>query len=270
MNRVVNQANAESELQRALDCGELIRLYQPIVELATGEPRYVEALLRWDHPGRGLLPPAEFLLEDDSGLLVRIGWSVVIEAARRAGEWRRAHPDHPVTVSVNLTPGHLSTRELSARVEHLLHDNEVPGPRALAFEISERHLLSHRLRARDRLLPLRNLGVEIVVDDFGAAAAASAVGPAQLRDSALEVLESLRGFPLDVVKLDPRFARRLDGNAAAVVGAAHAVDLRVVALAVEDEADAHAAMDAGFDLAQGFHFHRPERPAYVDGLLASR
>jgi diguanylate cyclase len=270
MNRVVNQETAESELQRALDCGELIRLYQPIVELATGEARYVEALLRWDHPARGLLPPAEFLVDDDSRLLVRIGWSVVIEAARRAGEWRRAHPDHPVTVSVDLSAGHLSARELSARVEHLLHEYEVPGPNALAFEISERHLLSHRLRARDRLLPLRNLGVQIVVDDFGAAAAASDVGPAQLRDAALEVLESLRGFPLDVVKLDPRFVRRLEGTAGEVVAAAHAVDLRVVALAVEDAADAGVAIDADFDLGQGFYFHRPERPAYVDRLLASR
>ena len=131
MNRVVNQTAAESELQRALDCGELIRLYQPIVELPSGEPRYVEALLRWDHPSRGLLAPADFLLdEDDATLLKRIGWSVMIEAARRAGEWRRAHPDHPVTVSVNLSADQLSARDLSARVDHLLHDNEVPGPRA--------------------------------------------------------------------------------------------------------------------------------------------
>ena len=108
-------------------------------------PRYVEALLRWDHPDGGLLAPAEFLVdEDDSALLVRIGWSVMIEAAHRAGEWRRAYPDRPVTVSVNLSAGHLANRELSTRIEHLLLDNEVPGPHALALEISERHLLPHR------------------------------------------------------------------------------------------------------------------------------
>jgi EAL domain-containing protein (putative c-di-GMP-specific phosphodiesterase class I) len=271
MNRVDQTAGAESDLQRALDCGELIRLYQPIVELASGAPTYVEALLRWDHPGRGLLAPHDFLVdEDDSALLVRIGWSVVIEAARRAGHWRREHPDRPITVSVNLSAGHLARRELPARVEHLLLDNEVPGPNALAFEISERNLLSHRLRARDRLTPLRNLGVEIVIDDFGATAAATGVGSVELRDSALELVESLGRFPLDVIKLDPRFVARLDGAAADVVAAAHAVDLRVVALAVEDEAGARRAQDARFDLAQGFFFHRPERPAYVDGLLESR
>lgn len=271
MNRVVNQTAAESELQRALDCGELIRLYQPIVELPSGEPRYVEALLRWDHPSRGLLAPADFLLdEDDATLLKRIGWSVMIEAARRAGEWRRAHPDHPVTVSVNLSADQLSARDLSARVDHLLHDNEVPGPRALAFEISERDVPQPRIRARDRLLPLQNLGVEIVIDDFGAAATAAAVEPTTLRDRTLDVLEALCDFPLDVVKLDPRFVVRLGELTADVVAAAHAVDLRAVAVAVEDEAGVQRALDAGFDLAQGFFFHRPERPAYVDGLLASR
>jgi EAL domain-containing protein (putative c-di-GMP-specific phosphodiesterase class I) len=271
VNRVANQTTAaETELQRALDCGELIRLYQPIVELPSGTTRYVEALLRWDHPGRGLLAPRDFLVDDGSALLVRIGWSVVIEAARRAGEWRRAHPEHPVTVSVNLSSRHLSVRELSSRVEHLLEENEVPGPNALAFEVSEQHLRSHRLRARDRLLPLRNLGVEIVVDDFGATAAAADLDGAELRDSTLVLLESLGSFPLDVVKLDPAFVRRLGPSTADVVAAAHTVGLRVVAVAVENEEDACSANDAGFDLAQGFFFHRPERPAYVDGLLAAR
>jgi EAL domain-containing protein (putative c-di-GMP-specific phosphodiesterase class I) len=273
MNRVNQTAIAESELQRALDCGELIRLYQPIVDLATDEPVGVEALLRWDNPTRGLLAPREFLLdEDDNALLVRIGWSVVIEAVRRAGDWRRTFPDRPITVSVNLSAGHLERRDLSARVEHLLVDNEVPGPRALAFEVGERHLLSQRLRARDRLTALRNLDVDIVVDDFGATAAATDVEPDELRDSALELLESLAKFPLDVVKLDPRFVTRLDRDAriAEVVDAAHAAGFRVVALAVEDEDDVRRALAAGFDLAQGFHYFRPERPAYVDQLLADR
>jgi EAL domain-containing protein (putative c-di-GMP-specific phosphodiesterase class I) len=271
MNRVNQAAVAESDLQRALDCGQLIRVYQPIVELASGAPVYVEALLRWDHPGRGLLAPHEFLVdEDDSVLLLRIGWSVLIEAARRAGSWRREYPAHPITVSVNLSAVHLGRRDLPARVEHLLHDNEVPGPNALAFEISEHNFLSHRLRARDRLTPLRNLGVEIVIDDFGASAAAADLGPVELRDSARELVESLAAFPLDVIKLAPHFVARLDGAAADVVAAAHAIDVRVVALAVEDEAGVDRARESGFDLAQGFFFHRPEPPGYVDGLLAAR
>jgi EAL domain-containing protein (putative c-di-GMP-specific phosphodiesterase class I) len=266
-----NKAAAESDLQRALDCGELIRLYQPIVELESRVPVYVEALVRWDHPDHGLLTPDQFLVDaDDSALLVRIGWSVVIEAARRAGEWRLAHPERPVTVSVNLSAEHLEKRELSGRVERLLLDNLVPGPNAMAFEVSERTFLSRRIRARDRLTPLRNLGVEIVVDDLGAAAAATAARPSELRDSIVELLEPLRAFPLDVIKLDSSVVDRLDGGVADVVAAAHSIDLRVVALGLEDEVAVERARDAGFDLAQGFFFHRPVPPADVDGLLEHR
>ena len=114
----------ESQLQRALDCGELIRLYQPVFDLRTGFPVQVEALLRWDLPDHGLLAPGEFLVdEEDSTLLVRIGWSVVIEAAHRAAEWRGAFPARPITVSVNLFDDHLERSDLPNRIEHLLHDN---------------------------------------------------------------------------------------------------------------------------------------------------
>jgi EAL domain-containing protein (putative c-di-GMP-specific phosphodiesterase class I) len=229
--------------------------------------------LRWDHPGRGLLVPRDFFLdEDDSALLVRIGWSVVIEAVRRAAHWRLTFPSRPVTVSVNLSPGHLERRDLAARVEHLLVDNEVPGGRALAFEVGERHFLSPRLRARDRLIALRNLEVDIVVDDFGATAAATDVDADELCDSAIELLESLARSPLDVVKLDPRFVARLvtDARISRVVDAAHAADIRVVALAVENDQDARRARETGCDLAQGFHYFHPERPTFVDRLLADR
>jgi EAL domain-containing protein (putative c-di-GMP-specific phosphodiesterase class I) len=262
----------ESELQRALDCGELIRLYQPVIDLATGAPVQVEALLRWDHPARGLLAPGEFLVgEDDSSLLVRIGWSVVIEAARRAGTWRRAFPHRPIIVAVNLFDDHLERRDLPNRIEHLMHDNEVPTPRGLAFEVGEHHLLSERRRTRDRLTVLHNSGVEVVVDDLGAGAAATDIAPDPLCDWAVELFATLRAFPLDVVKLDPHFVRRLesDERLGAVIDAAHASNITVVALAVEDEEMASRAVRVGFDLAQGFHFARPERPARIEELLAA-
>jgi EAL domain-containing protein (putative c-di-GMP-specific phosphodiesterase class I) len=273
VSRVESPIVTESQLQRALDCGELTRLYQPIVDLGTGDIRMVEALLRWDHPARGLLAPGEFLAEaDNNALLVRIGWSVVIEAAARAGEWRRAYPEDPVTVSVNLFDGHLDRRDLANRVEQLLEYNEVPGDRALAFEVGERHLRPARSRTRERLTVLHNLGVEVVVDDFGAAAATGDDEPDVLLDDALELLESLTSFPLDAVKLDPRFVRRLatGERVRAVVDGAHAAGLLVVALAVEDQAMADRATRAGFDLAQGFHFARPERPERIGELLAAR
>ena len=271
MNRVQTTVT-ESELQRALDCGELIRLYQPVIDLATGAPVQVETLLRWDHPARGLLAPGEFLLdEDDSSLLVRIGWSVVIAAAGHAGTWRHAFPNRPITVTVNLFDDHLERRDLPNRIEYLMEDNEVPTPDGLAFEVGERHLLSERRRTRDRLTVLHNSGVTVVVDDLGAGAAATDVEPDPLCDWAVELFGTLRAFPLDMVKLDPRFVRRLesDERLRAVIDAAHASDIAVVALAVEDEEMAIRAQRVGFDLGQGFHFARPARPTEIDGLLAA-
>jgi EAL domain-containing protein (putative c-di-GMP-specific phosphodiesterase class I) len=271
MDRVHTTVVAESELQRALDCGELIRLYQPVIDLRSRECVQVETLLRWDHLARGLLAPGEFLVdEDDSTLLVRIGWSVVIEAARRSSAWRSAFPRRPITVSVNLFDDHLARRDLPNRIEHLLHDHEV-APRALAFEVGERHLVPRRSPTRDRLFVLRNVGVQVIVDDFGAEAAQADVAPDVLRDRAIEQLTFLRSFPLDAVKLDPLFVRRLetDERLRAVLDAAHESELTAVALAVEDEATATRAERVGFDLAQGFHFARPERPGRIDELLAA-
>ena len=272
MNRVQTTIVAESELQRALDCGELIRLYQPVVDLQSGLPVQVETLLRWDHPARGVLGPGEFLVdEDDSKLLVRIGWSVVIEAARRAGAWRRTFPRRPITVSVNLFDDHFARRDLPNRIEYLRHDNEV-APGALAFEVGEHHLLSKEARkTRERCFVLGNVGVQVIVDDLGAEAAATDEPPDALRDWAIELFTSLQSFPLDAVKLDPHFVRRLesDERVLAVVDAAHAAEITVIALAVEDEAMATRAAEVGFDLAQGFHFARPERPGRIDELLAA-
>jgi EAL domain-containing protein (putative c-di-GMP-specific phosphodiesterase class I) len=262
----------ESKLQRALDCGELIPMYQPVFDLGSGAPVQVEALLRWDHTDGGLLAPGEFLVdEDDSALLVRIGWSVVIEAARRAGEWRRAHPARPITVAVNLFDDHLARRDLPNRVEQLLEYNEIAERHGLAVEVGEHHFVPTRSRTRDRLMVLRNVGALVVVDDFGRASTTPDITPDALRDWAVDRFDAMRSAPLDVVKLDPRFVRRLETETRvrAVVDAAHEADLLVVALAVEDEQMAAAARTVGCDLAQGFHFARPSRPNDIDEMLAA-
>ena len=140
-------------------------------------------------------------------------------------------------MTVNLFDDHLERRDLPNRIEYLMEDNEVPTPDGLAFEVGERHLLSERRRTRDRLTVLHNSGVRVIVDDLGAAAAATDVEPDALRDWAVELFGTLRAFPLDLVKLDPRFVRRLesDDRLRAVIDAADASDIAVVALAVEDE-----------------------------------
>ena len=150
MNRVQPTVVAESELQRALDCGELIRLYQPVIDLASGDRCRSKRSCVGTTLVAGLLAPGEFLVdEDDSSLLVRIGWSVVIEAARRAGEWRRAFPDRPITVAVNLFDDHLVDRDLPNRASSTCSTTtRSRGRRALAFEVGEHHFLSQRAPRR--------------------------------------------------------------------------------------------------------------------------
>ena len=202
---------------------------------------------------------------------MRIGWSVVIEAVRRAAAWRATPDGVGLTVSVNLFDDHLARRDLPSRVQHLLADNLVVEPHALAVEVGEHHLAS-RMGVRDRLTSLRNVGVDVVVDDFGARAAAGPESADVLRTDALLRLEALTRFPLDVVKLDPGFVDRLDADehVGEVVEGAHSAGLLVVALGVEDEAIADLVRAAGVDLAQGFHFEPPARPSRVDELLTGR
>jgi EAL domain-containing protein (putative c-di-GMP-specific phosphodiesterase class I) len=174
-------------------------------------------------------------------------------------------------VTVNLFDEHLERRDLPTRVEHLMHDNEVPAAHGLAFEVGEHQLRPEHRRNRDRLTMLHNLGVDIIVDDFGAAAAATDLAPDALRDWATEGFATLGAVPLDAVKLAPSLVRGLETDARlrAVIEAAHATETAVVALAVEDEEMATRARQVGFDLAQGFHFARPERPTRIDELLAA-
>ncbi len=237
MNRVQTTVT-ESELQRALDCGELIRLYQPVIDLATGAPVQVETLLRWDHPGRGLLAPGEFLLdEDDSSLLVRIGWSVVIEAARPRRNLAPRVPgpaDHGDGEPLRRSPRASGPAE-PHRVPHGGQRGADTGwPRVRSRRAPPPLRTPPDARPADGAAQLRR---EVIVDDLGAAAAATDVEPDALRDWAVELFGTLRAFPLDLVKLDPRFVRRLesDDRLRAVIDAAHASDIAVVALAVEDE-----------------------------------
>ena len=165
----VTRLTLVAELRRAIAGGELLLHYQPKAALESGEVRSVEALLRWDRPARGLLAPGEFLVdEDDSSLLVRIGWSVVIEAARRAAEWRHAHPTRPITVAVNLFDDQLERRDLPNRIEHLMHDYEVPMPHGLAVEVGEHQLRREhrRIDAREQLRVAHTMLSDIGMEAF--------------------------------------------------------------------------------------------------------
>jgi diguanylate cyclase (GGDEF)-like protein len=235
-----------SELKRGLDRGELELHYQPIAAAATREIESVEALVRWRHPSRGLLPPLEFLpLAERTGLIHRLTLNVFDLALRQQRSWLDA--GIAVTVSVNLSAADLRSVALVDRVKSLLEQHRVP-PELVQVELTEQGLLQDPDAALLVLARLRGLGVQIALDDFG-------VG-----SSSLSYLRSIRA---DVLKIDRSFICDLeesDTNTSivrALVDLAHVLGMEVTAEGVETDGQWARLAELGCDQVQGFHLSRP-------------
>jgi diguanylate cyclase (GGDEF)-like protein/PAS domain S-box-containing protein len=246
--RALSRHRTERDLRGAAHRGELRLFYQPIVELRSGATRGFEALLRWEHPERGLIPPGEFIpIAENSALIVDIGGWTIREACRQAARWRAAGAASDLRYSVNLSPKQLAEPGLIPTVHAALEEAGVP-PAALALEITESVLMADPDAAVETLETLKVSGVAIVLDDFG---------------TGYSSLDYVQKLPIDELKVDRSFIARLDqedGDPAivsAVISMAHALDLRVVAEGVEtvEQLDRLRALDC--DFAQGFYFARP-------------
>ncbi len=257
----LERLDTENALRRALERRELRVHYQPIVTLSDGKLCGVEALLRWQHPERGLLPPSEFIrLAEDTGLIVPIGTWVMQHACRQVQLWQRSMPElGQLVLSVNLSGRQLGNSELIEQLKSILDDTDL-DPGQLELEITESVLMDDVELSQQTLQRLRRLGVRLVVDDFG---------------TGYSSLSYLRRFPVDLIKVDRSFVRGLgtDGRdsaiVAAVVGLAHTLGLSAVGEGVETAAQLDALREMGCDRAQGFHIARPA-PATAIGDLLSR
>jgi EAL domain-containing protein (putative c-di-GMP-specific phosphodiesterase class I) len=282
-------SSEERELQRGVDHGEFHLAYQPIVSLGSspaGEHQMtgVEALLRWEHPTRGLLWPSEFLPDaQQEELGARIGRWVIQTAVGHAAQWRRRFPDHPLTVAVNVSCSQLSEVDLNVYVEHLERLGLPTG--SLVLEVGETELFDHVEQNRRRLTAARALGFRVVLDDLGSATVVTAPpapsGPeadtttlaTDARDDTLALLASLEGFPVDGIKLDRNLVAQLKAGAhgaaivEGVIRIAHRCGFQTIAEGVETRDEATQLASMGCDLAQGYLFHRPQAPEYVDVLL---
>ncbi|MEE3919818.1 bifunctional diguanylate cyclase/phosphodiesterase [Micromonospora sp. BRA006-A] len=243
----VSRAELIADLRRAVDEGQLLMEFQPIVDLDTGTVRSAEALVRWRHPRLGVLTPARFLpLAEETGLIVAIDRWVIHEACRAAATWRQHAPD--VTVAVNIAAAHLCRPDLIATVTGAVGAAGLP-PRALTLELTESALIEGSESVLDRLSQLRDLGIRIAIDDFG---------------TGYSSLSYLHRIPATELKIDRSFVSRLDaGDARAyatvemVNRLAGAFDLAVVAEGVETVAQ-HAAVTAiGCRQGQGWRYGRP-------------
>jgi diguanylate cyclase (GGDEF)-like protein/PAS domain S-box-containing protein len=250
----------ESDLSAALDRGEFRLEYQPVVSLKTGAVTGFEALLRWKHPRLGLLPPAEFIrAAEESGLIVRIGEYALHEACRQTKAWHDSYPsDSPLSISVNLSAGQLASAELPEQVRRALESTGLP-PGCLRLEVNETTLTGDPVVARGALEKLKALGVEIDVDDFG---------------MGYPSLSCLRDLPIDSIKIDRYFIKKLDmdfGNPDIVrtlVALAHELSLNVIGEGVESQEQVSRLQSLQCEFGQGFYLCQPLSSRQADDLLA--
>ncbi|SCE63625.1 diguanylate cyclase (GGDEF) domain-containing protein [Micromonospora haikouensis] len=242
----VSRAELIADLRRAVDEEQLHLEYQPIVDLATGEVRSAEALVRWRHPRLGLLTPARFLpLAEETGLILPIDRWVIHEACRAAATWRDRNPD--ATVAVNIAAAHLRRPDLIATVTSATAGAGL-APRALTLELTESALIEGSDAVLDRLRQLRELGIRIAIDDFG---------------TGYSSLSYLHRIPATELKIDRSFVARLGEDSRAyatvemVTRLADAFDLTVVAEGVETDRQHEAVTAIGCVHGQGWRYGRP-------------
>jgi diguanylate cyclase (GGDEF)-like protein len=254
---VVERVGLESSLRGAVERGEMRLDYQPLVELATGRIRSVEALVRWDHPELGLIPPLRFIpVAEQSGLIGEIGAWVVRTACLQAAQW-----DDEVEVAVNVSPRQLASPTFREQVGSALGAAGLP-PHRLCLEVTESAVIADLEEADRTLRGLRDIGVKLAVDDFG-------VGYASLSQ-----LKSLP--PVDVLKIDRSFVSGvLNGGddraiVEAVVGLAHSLGLQTVAEGIETAEQGEALRSLNCVFGQGYHYARPSPPEAIAELLAQQ
>ncbi|WP_243439553.1 EAL and GGDEF domain-containing protein [Fundidesulfovibrio soli] len=239
----------ENDLRRALERGELFVAYQPLVSLPDGRPTGFEALMRWKHPERGLVSPAEFIpVAEASGLILNLGEWILSEACTQLARWRAAIPGaQGLSVSVNLSGRQFMQADLTERVGAILRDSGLPSG-AVKLEITESAVMQNAERAVEMLGELKKLGLQIMIDDFG---------------TGYSSLAYLRRFPVDALKVDRSFVRNLDTDrdnrqiVRAIVQLAASLELSVVAEGIERREELETLGHLGCTMGQGYLFARP-------------
>ncbi len=254
----VVRVEVAADLQRAGEQGELRLAYQPIVDIRTDAVVAVEALVRWDHPTRGLLPPAVFIpIAEDAGLMDDIGRHILERACLQAARWNAGIAPH-LAVSVNVSPRQLTGDTIVDDVASAIAKARL-DPASLVLEITETAMMRDTDVARRHLLALDELGVGLALDDFG---------------TGYSSLTYLQQFPIDVVKIDKSFVATIGQRtrgpslAPAIIQLAQTLDLVPVAEGVETHDQLVELRNLGCDLVQGFLLHRPQSAEALTELLA--
>jgi cyclic di-GMP phosphodiesterase Gmr len=256
--RVAEYMWLDTNLRKGLEQNQLVVYYQPKIETLSGRVCSVEALVRWDSPERGLIPPLQFIsYAEESGLIGPLGRWVLQTAAKQAAQWQRQ--GLPLRVAVNLSARQLVDDSIVEDLAQVLQHNQLT-PCLLDFELTESSLIEDEKRAREVITRLRELGAQVHLDDFG---------------TGYSSLAQLARIPLDAIKLDKSFVRGVNDNPVsqslvrAIVAAAEALKFRVIAEGVETESENRFLDEIGVDEKQGFLFARPMLPEQLEHWLQS-
>ena len=248
----------EMELTAGLERGEFVPYFQPIVDLRTSEIVGVEALARWHHPERGVLSPAIFIqIAEDSGLIDRLGRSMLMQTCRHASEWlKTVKPERLQHIAINISGRQIEHVDLAAEVAEALKTYQLP-PEILVLEITESVLMENVGAAIEQLDRLKALGVRIALDDFG---------------TGYSSLSHVHRFPIDILKIDRSFVDALKTSDSselvrAMISLAHALELDVVAEGIEKVEQLTHLQRLHCQHGQGFYFGRPETAETTRQLL---
>jgi diguanylate cyclase (GGDEF)-like protein/PAS domain S-box-containing protein len=254
----IERLRMETDLRRALERGEFVIHYQPVVRLEGGRIEGFEALLRWRHPERGWVSPCVFIpVAEETGLIHALGRWVIEAVCGQAREWTEAFPGRPLRMSVNLSAAQFSQPDLAEHAERSLRECGI-APGVMHFEITESVILQHAEPGRSILARLRELGVVLCMDDFG---------------TGYSSLGYLHRFPIDELKIDRTFVsgmefdRRNAQLVQAIVGLARNLGVAVVAEGVETREQLQALRAVGCDFAQGFLFSEPVPREDAEALM---
>jgi diguanylate cyclase (GGDEF)-like protein len=245
----------ESDLRRAIDNEEFVLYYQPIVVLESGEITGVEALVRWQHPRRGLLAPAQFIgAAEEMGLIVPLGAWVLREACRQGAAW---HRKRDLAMTVNVSGRQLQTMQIVADVRAAL-DASGMNPQALILELTESVLTEGNETVIGTLRSLKDLGVRLAIDDFG---------------TGYSSLSSLHRFPIDILKIAKSFVDDVDqasgrqGLTQAIIALGNSLSVRTIAEGIEQSTQSAQLQLLGCELGQGFHYSVPLPPGELEPRL---
>jgi EAL domain-containing protein (putative c-di-GMP-specific phosphodiesterase class I) len=248
----------EGDLRRALTSGEFLLHYQPVVDMTNGRIVGVEALVRWNHPERGLLNPGSFIgLAEETGLIVELGRQVLSQACREAAGWPVVQEGGDFYVTVNISARQLET----TLVDDVLRSLDASGLPAtsLVLEMTETGMMEDTTVAIAAFETLKQLGIRIAIDDFG---------------TGYSSLSYLQRFPIDILKIDRSFVSTIDTQhgdkslVRTIISLARTLNLTAVAEGVETVEQADALLKLGCVLAQGFHYWKPMEAAAIPEVLA--